>query len=98
MNKSDLVEAVASELGETKAAASRAVEAALRAIGEGVHNRGKVTISGFGTFERRIRPARTGVNPATGQKMTIPESVTVSFRASQALREGQAAPSEAVRR
>lgn len=87
MNKGDLVEAVASELGETKAAASRAVEAALAAIAEGIRTHGKVTISGFGTFEKKRRAARAGVNPASGERMTIPASTTVSFKASQALKE-----------
>ena len=87
MNKGDLIEAVASQLGETKAAAGRAVEAVLASIASGVKQHEKVTLAGFGCFEKRRRKARTGVNPATKQKITIGPSTTVSFKAAQSLKD-----------
>ncbi len=87
MNKGDLIEAVASQLGETKAAAGRAVEAVLASIADGVKEHEKVTLAGFGSFEKKHRKARTGVNPSTKEKITIGPSKTVAFKAAQSLRE-----------
>ena len=87
MNKGQLIEAVASQLGESKAEASRALEAVINCITEGVRHDRSVTIVGFGTFTKKTRAARTGRNPATGQPMEIKASTTVGFRASPALKE-----------
>ncbi len=87
MNKGQLIEAVASELGESKAAASRALEAVINSITKGVKHDQSVTIVGFGTFTKKTRSARTGRNPATGQPMEIKASTTVGFKASQALKQ-----------
>ena len=87
MNKGQLIEAVAAQLGESKAAASRAVDAVTGCITEGVKRDNTVTIVGFGTFTKKSRAARTGRNPATGQPMEIKASTTVGFKASQALKD-----------
>ena len=68
MNKSDLIEAVASELESSKAEASKMIEAVINAISEGLKTEEKVAISGVGTFTKkqprspfrsaRARPAR----------------------------------------
>ena len=47
----------------------------------------KVTLTGFGTFETVERSARTGINPATGEKILIPESKAVKFKAGKAFKE-----------
>lgn len=80
MNKAQLVQHVAEELGTTRPEAERAVKAVLDSIMLGVKSDGSVGISGFGTFNRKIRAARRGRNPRTGQLMQIPESTTVSFK------------------
>ncbi len=87
MNKSDLVEIVASQLGETKAAASRAVEAVLEAISTGVREHERVTIVGFGSFEKKMRAGRNGVNPVTKERIEIKPAMTVTFKAAQALKD-----------
>lgn len=87
MNKGQLVEAVAAELGDSKASASRAVDAVIGCIADGLKVDEAVTIAGFGTFTRKHRPARTGRNPATGEPMEIKASMTVSFRPSPALKQ-----------
>lgn len=87
MNKSDLVAAVAAQLGESKAVASRVVDAVFTSLAEGVRSEEKVTIAGFGSFEKKRRAARTGVNPVTKERMTIGPSKTVGFRASQQLKD-----------
>ena len=87
MNKGQLIDQVAAELGESKAAASRAVEAVIASITSGIKVDENVTIVGFGTFSKKNRAARTGRNPATGEPMQIQASTTVGFRPSQALKE-----------
>ena len=86
MNKGQLIDAVATELGDSKASASRAVDAVIASITGGIKADDAVTIVGFGTFAKKDRPARTGRNPATGEPMQIPASRTVAFRPSQSLK------------
>lgn len=87
MNKTDLIDRVAMSMDTTKTAAAKAVEAVFEAIRDGVHNDAKVTIAGFGTFVRRDRSERIGINPVTKEPMTIEASRTCAFRAAPALRE-----------
>ena len=86
MNKGQLIEAVAAELGDSKATANRALDAVIHCITSGLKQDDAVTIVGFGTFSRRQRAARTGRNPATGEPMEIKASTTVGFKPSQALK------------
>ncbi len=86
MNKGQLIEAVASELGGSKVTANRAIDAVINSIRQGIRKDDAVTIVGFGTFSKRNRPARTGRNPATGEPMTIKASRTVGFKPSQSLK------------
>jgi nucleoid DNA-binding protein len=87
MNKGQLIEAVASELGESRALASRALDAVLGGITVGIRTDESVTIPGFGTFTRKNRPPRKGRNPVTGEPIEIKASTTVGFRPSQSLKE-----------
>ena len=87
MNKGQLIEKVASDLGSTKTAAGKAIEAVIKCIAQGIMEEDAVTISGFGTFSRKLRAARTGVNPSTGEPMQIRASKTVGFKPSQSLKE-----------
>ena len=95
MNKGELVELVASEMGGTRAAANKAVAAVLAAIETGLQRDGSVSISGFGTFTRKDRAARMGRNPSTGEPMHISASVGVTFRPGQGLKQALGAPSHA---
>ena len=87
MNKGQLIEAVAAELGDSKASAARAVEAVISSITDGIKQDDSVTIVGFGTFTQKERAARTGRNPITGEPIQIKASRTVGFKPSQALKE-----------
>ena len=80
MNKGELIEAVASQLAGSKVEATKAVEAVIASITQGIQHDQKVAISGFGTFVRKERAARRGVNPATKQPMTIEASQSFSGR------------------
>lgn len=87
MNKGQLIEAVAAEMDGSKSNATKAVEAVINSITEGIKTGESVTIVGFGTFTRKERAARTGRNPATGEPMQIKASTTVGFKPSQTLKE-----------
>ena len=86
MNKGDLIEAVASELKTSKADASRAVDAVLECITKGLKSDRKVNIVGFGTFAKRQRGARQGVNPVTKERIQIKPMITCGFRPSSVLK------------
>lgn len=87
MNKTQLIDAIQKELGPdaTKKCAADALNATLAAITKAVATE-KVQIIGFGTFETKTRPARTGRNPRTGETMTIPASRVVCYKASSSLK------------
>jgi DNA-binding protein HU-beta len=87
MNKGELIENVASELKISKAEASRTVDAVLESITRGLKSDTKVNIVGFGTFTKRDRGERRGVNPITKVPMTIPATTTCGFRPSSQLKQ-----------
>jgi DNA-binding protein HU-beta len=86
MNKSELVAAVAQSAGISKKDAAAAVAATFDAITAELAKKEKVAIIGFGTFEARKRPARTGRNPLTGEKIKIAASYAPAFKAGKALK------------
>jgi len=83
MTKTELIAAVAAKTGQKKTD----VESAIGEIINQVVASDKTSIKGFGTFEWRTRPARSGRNPKTGEKIDIPESTTLHFKPSAGLRE-----------
>lgn len=87
MNKSELIEMIADKADLSKAAAGRALEAAIDAVVEAVSKGDAVTLVGFGTFEARKRAARTGVNPKTGEKLNIAASTAPAFKAGKAFKD-----------
>lgn len=87
MNKIGLVDTVYAQLGGTKKSAEDAVDTVFDAIMKALGNGEEVLISGFGTFYAKKRSARAGVNPRTGQKIQIAETVTPKFRAGKGLKE-----------
>lgn len=78
MNKADLVDRLEERLGSKKAALE-AVEAVVDVIIREVAAGNKVGITGFGTFERVDRAARTGRNPRTGDAVRIAETSVPKF-------------------
>ena len=79
MNKADLVTAIETRLGGRKAATD-AVDAVLDVIIREVARGNKVTITGFGTFEKVTGAARTGRNPRTGETVPIKKSAVPKFK------------------
>ena len=87
MNKNDLIEAVAERTGLAKSDAARAVEALLGTITEALQRGETVAVSGFGSFVTKVRAARTGRNPRTGEPVSIPASRAPAFKAGKGLKD-----------
>ena len=87
MNKNDLVSAVASRAGMSKADSAKAVEGVFDAISGALSSGGDVRIVGFGTFSVVNRKATTGRNPRTGQAIQIPASKQPKFKAGKGLKD-----------
>jgi len=87
MNKSSLIEAMATEAGLTKADAGRALDAFIKSVTKSLAKGEKVSLIGFGTFKTSERAARVGRNPMTNEKVDIPARTAVSFKPGAALKE-----------
>ena len=87
MKKIELVEAVATNAGLTKADATRAIDATFDAITDALKKGDKLTLIGFGTFGVSRREGRTGRNPQTGAEVEIPARNVVSFKAGTQLKK-----------
>ncbi len=87
MNKTQLIDVVASKTDLKKKDAAEAVDAVLAAITEALAAGDKVQIIGFGSFEVKERAAREGHNPQTGEKIQIAASKNAVFSASKALKD-----------
>ncbi len=87
MNKNDLVVAVASDSGLTKADASRAIDSVFDSITSSLRRNSEVRLVGFGTFSVARRKASQGRNPRTGEPIQIPASKQAKFKAGKALKE-----------
>ncbi|MEH1869003.1 MAG: HU family DNA-binding protein [Nostoc sp.] len=87
MNKSELVDAVAAKTNITKKQADEVISAFLSVVTEAVANGEKVTLIGFGSFERRERSEREGRNPKTNEPMTIPATKVPAFSAGKQFKE-----------
>jgi DNA-binding protein HU-beta len=86
MTKDDLVGKVASKAGLTKKQAAAAVNAFVDTVKEALAGDEKVTIVGFGTFGIKVRAARVGRNPRTGEKINIAEKKVPYFAPGRDLR------------
>ncbi len=90
MNKGELVDQIAEKANVTKKEADAILSAAVESIMEAVAEGDKVTLVGFGTFERRDRQAREGRNPQTGQTISIPASKVPAFSAGKGFKDAVA--------
>ena len=87
MNKNELVRAIANNLGITLKDAAIALDGTIEAITEGLKAGEKVQISGFGTFELKVKPAREGINPKTQEKISIAETKLPAFKFGKAYKD-----------
>ncbi len=87
MTKAELVQFIAEKADLTKADATRALEAMVEGVTEGLKREGKVTLVGFGTFTAKKREAREGRNPQTGETVKIAARVVPGFKAGNKLKD-----------
>ena len=86
MNKGDLINEVA-KVTSTKKEAAAAVDCVLATITKSLKKKNAVTLVGFGTFKVVKRAARKGINPQTGETLTIKEGKTPKFYPFKALKD-----------
>ena len=86
MNKTELIEALSTRLGDRKSAAT-ALEAFVTEVQNAVTKGDKVAITGFGVFEKRERAARTARNPRTGEAVKVKKTSAPAFRPGTGFKE-----------
>lgn len=79
MNKAELIDKIASESGQTK----KVVAEILERITGTIQTTDKVTLVGFGTFQKKTRAEKKGRNPHTGADLIIPAHTVLAFKASK---------------
>jgi DNA-binding protein HU-beta len=100
VNKGELVEAVAGNVGTARGHVESVINAVLDQIMMSVKRGDRVSIVGFGTFERRDRAARSGRNPQTGAAIRIKAAKVPAFKVGATFRElvngavGRASPAK----
>ncbi|MDQ3986285.1 MAG: HU family DNA-binding protein [Actinomycetota bacterium] len=80
MNKGDLIDSLARASGESKRTVTNVVDGLVDTVQKTVKKGEKVTLPGFGTFERRNRSARTARNPRTGEEIQVKASKVPAFK------------------
>jgi DNA-binding protein HU-beta len=87
MNKSELIDAIATQTDASKAQTGEILDATIEAITKAVTDGETVQLIGFGSFSSGNRAARTGRNPTTCEEIRIPAARTVKFAAGNAFKD-----------
>lgn len=87
MNKKELISAIANNAGLTQVDAGKALDAFVQVTAEALKAGDSVQLLGFCTIKSAVKPARMGVNPATGAKISIPEKKVVKMKAGKLLED-----------
>lgn len=87
MNRTELIDLIAERAALTKAVASKALDAMLEGVTKSLKNNDPVVLTNFGTFTVKLRPAREGHHPLTGEKIRINEVKVVGFKAGKGLKD-----------
>ncbi|OGR05710.1 MAG: DNA-binding protein HU [Deltaproteobacteria bacterium RIFOXYD12_FULL_50_9] len=85
MNKTDLIDTIATSANISKSAAEKALNGMMEAISKALSSGESVTLIGFGTFSVTTRAARTGRNPQTGKEIKIAAKKVAKFKPGKAL-------------
>jgi DNA-binding protein HU-beta len=83
VNKGDLIAHVSLEASVSKRVATEVVDAIIETVKRSVARGERVSIPGFGTFEKRLRAPRMARNPQTGKKVPVPAMSVPVFRPGQ---------------
>ena len=87
MNKNELIRAIANNARIKLKDASDSLDCVIDTITEALNNGEKIQISGFGTFELKVKPAREGINPKTQEKIQVEETRTPTFKFGKAYKD-----------
>jgi DNA-binding protein HU-beta len=87
MNKAELIEAIASQVELSKTKVGQVIDALTETVTKTICDGEPVRITGFGTFEPRPRKSKAGVNPKTGERITVGARVVPVFRPGSDLKE-----------
>ncbi len=87
MTRKELIEDVSRKTEQPKARVAEVIAAAIDTVGAALVREERVQIHGLGVFETRMRAAKVGRNPATGESVTVPAQRVVKFRPAQDLRD-----------
>jgi len=87
VNKTELIDSIATAADLPKAAAGRALDAVIESITEALTKGDQVSLVGFGTFSVKNRAARSGRNPQTGATIEIKATNVPGFKAGKALKD-----------
>ena len=98
MNKTEMIEAVASETGLAKTEVAKVLNAYTAEIIKTVAAGGDYTVIGFGKFYGSQRQARTGRNPSPGAEIKIPAAMVPKFSAGKVFKDAVNAPKKTVRK
>jgi nucleoid DNA-binding protein len=90
MGKTELIESIATSTKIERTKVKAIVEAFVDTVTKELKKKGKVQITGFGTFQISKRAKRTGVNPKTGEKIAIAARNVPRFTAGKALKDSVA--------
>lgn len=81
MNKAELIDAMASDAGISKADAKRALDAFVNTTTGALKKGDRLSLVGFGSFSVSKRNERKGRNPQTGKEITIKAKNVIKFKA-----------------
>ena len=87
MNKTELINSLSEETTFSKKDVTRLLDTLTRIVERTLKRGDKVQWSGFGTFNVSRRPERIGINPATKERIKLPETVVAKFKPGKNLKE-----------
>lgn len=87
MTKSELIKKIHRENNLNYVEIEKIVNDVLSEITNGILEDGKVVLTGFGTFEKYYQEGYNGINPSTGEKLTVSGSYKIRFSSSKKLKE-----------
>lgn len=87
MKYSDFIKMVADQASCSQTDTKRVLDKVVKVIKGVVKSGDEVNLNGLGKFAKKTRPARVGINPATKEKVNIPETEAVAFKASKEFKD-----------
>lgn len=87
MTKSELIDVIAQRKKLSRKEAELVVNTVLKEVSDSLGRGERVELRGFGSFSVKVRPAREGRNPKTGEKVHVAEKKVPFFKAGKELRQ-----------